>query len=42
MQNNKNKNKTGGFRLFIKSVVWTLIAISLIAIGYFGAEFLLG
>lgn len=28
--------------IFIKSAVWTLVAILLVAIGYFGAEYLSG
>lgn len=37
-----NKKKTTGFRLFLKSAAWTLIAFSLITIGFVGAELLLG
>ncbi len=32
--------KRSGTKLFIKSAVWTLAAIALIAIGYFGAGYI--
>lgn len=41
----KNKDKKGmshSVVIFLKSAVLTLAAISLIAIGYFGAEYLSG
>lgn len=38
----KQKRKATGFRLFLKSAAWTLIAFSLIAIGFVGAELLFG
>lgn len=31
-----------GAKLFIKAFIWTVIALSLIFIGYFGAEMLWG
>ena len=42
MQESKTKGLSKGARVFLKSVAWTLIALSLIAIGYFGAELTLG
>lgn len=41
MSNTKQK-KTTGLRLVLKSAAWTLIALSLIAIGFIGAELLFG
>lgn len=41
MSNTKPK-KTQGIRLVLKSAAWTLIALSLIAIGFIGAELLFG
>lgn len=43
MQNNKNNaKKSNSLRLIFKSAVWTLIAIALAVIGYFGAGYLSG
>ncbi len=42
MQNKSKKKRATGLRLAMKSALWTLIALSLIAIGYFGADLLLG
>ena len=42
MSNTTQHKKATGFRLFLKSAVWTLIAFSLIAIGFIGAELLFG
>ena len=41
-ENYKSKNKNYKTRVFIKSAVWTLAALSLIAIGYLSAGFLAG
>lgn len=37
---NKEHNRNHSMHLFIKTVVWTLVAFALIAIGYFGAAFI--
>ena len=44
MQDNQldNKPKTTTSALILKSAAWTLIALSLIAIGYIGAGYLFG
>ena len=42
MRYENNKNKYYKTRVFIKSTIWTLAALSLIAIGYLGASFLAG
>lgn len=42
MKYENNKNKYYKTRVFIKSAIWTLAALSLIAIGYLGASFLAG
>lgn len=41
MSNTKQK-RTSGLKLMLKSAAWTLIALSLIAIGFIGAELLFG
>ncbi len=38
----KRKKRAGGFKLFLKSAGYTVIAMTLVAIGYFGAKMLLG
>ncbi len=40
MNNEYQKGMSRSMRLFLKSAMWTIIAISLIAIGYFGADML--
>ena len=43
MQNNKNnRERTNRSHLVFKSAIWTLIAIALVTIGYFGAGYLSG
>ena len=42
MKNENSKNKSYKTRVFLKSAIWTLAALSLIAIVYFGANFLAG
>ncbi len=43
MENKENNIRSAGRgRLFLKSALWTLIALSLIFIGYFGAEVMFG
>ncbi len=42
MENNTEKGMSRSMRLFLKSAMWTVVALSLIAIGYFGAEMLFG
>lgn len=39
---NNQKRKPSAVRLIIKSAAWTLIALALAAIGYFGASYLWG
>lgn len=41
-QNKTQKRRTSRGRLVLKSATWTLIALALAAIGYFGAEALWG
>lgn len=41
-QNNNEKRKSQVGKLIVKSAAWTLIALALIAIGYFGASCLWG
>ncbi len=38
----KQKGMSRNTKMFLKAVIWTIIALSLIAVGYFGAELLLG
>ncbi len=38
----RSKKAYNGKKLFFKAFIWTVIALSLIFIGYFGAEMLLG
>lgn len=40
MDNNTKNGMSRSMRLFLKSAMWTVIALSLIAIGYFGANML--
>ena len=44
MQKDKKQNSgmSDGMRLFLKSAMWTFIAIALAAIGYFGAGYMSG
>lgn len=41
-KNNNEKRKSPAGKLIVKSAAWTLIALALVAIGYFGASFLFG
>lgn len=43
--NYKYKTEKSGYsagKMFVKSVVWTLAALALIAIGFYGADLLFG
>ena len=45
MQNDEYKTEKSGYsagKTFVKSVVWTLAALGLIAIGFYGADLLFG
>ena len=38
----QSKKRAGSFKIFFKSAAFTVIAMTLVAIGYFGAKLLLG
>lgn len=40
--NNTKKQKTSAGKLILKSAAWTLIALSLMGIGFWGAKLLFG
>ncbi len=42
MENGHKRKTYNGRKLFLKAFFWTVIALSLIFIGYFGAEMLFG
>ena len=42
MESKVKKQMSRNTRLFFKSAIWTIVALSLIALGYFGAEMLFG
>ena len=42
METKYKKPTKSSWKLFLKSAMWTIVALSLIAIGYFGAEWLFG
>lgn len=40
MERENKKGMSRNVRWFLKSAIWTAVALSLIALGYFGAEML--
>ncbi len=40
MEKESKKGMSRNMRWFLKSAIWTVLALSLIALGYFGAEML--